>query len=260
MPSIMRDSFKNTFIYCLGVLLVAVIFEIISLSLNDAVIIPSLGVVIKDFFILLGKGETYVFVGYTLLDLVISLVISIILGLALGALVGIKPVLYKIFKPLMSLLRILPVIIFIILIMLFNEIRYVPAIVTTIILIPMIYEGAYQGIIKVDKSLINAYRLDSRFNLRVFNMIYLPLIGSSLKTAIINALGIGIKLVVTTEYICGASHTLGKAIINAVANLEFSYIYAYSIILIILILLIEALPRLIELIANLIKNRRSLVK
>ncbi len=255
----MKDSLRNTIIYCIGVLLVAVIFQIFSLCLNNEVIVPSLGVVIRDFFSLLGSGKTYVYLGYTLLDLVISLAIAIVIAIALGAIAGLNPNIYKLFMPLMSLLRILPVIIFIVIVMLFNEIRYVPVIVSTMVLIPMIYEGTYQGIIKVDKSLINAYRLDSSFNIRVFRMIYLPLIGASLKTAIINALGIGIKLVVTTEYICGANHTLGKAIISSISELNYSYIYGYSIILIIVILVIEALPRLGDFLISFIKGRISKV-
>ena len=250
MNSIMRDSLKATIYYSLGVILLIVIFQIFSMAMNDNFIVPSVGSIFSDFFILLTKGSTYSYIGYTLLDLVISLLIAILIGVILGSIAGIKPCMYKVFKPIMSFFRILPVIVLILMVMLYSTLGYVPMVVSTMVLIPVIHEGVYQGIIKVDKDIVNAYRLDTAFNLRVLFNIYLPLIGSSFTSAAISALGLGIKVVVTAEYICGSSNSLGRAIINCLNNLEYSKLYAYSIILIILILLIELIPRAI---ASLIK-------
>ena len=243
----MKDSFKSTIYYILGVILLIVLFQILSMAINDNVVVPSIGMIVKSFFSLLGDSKTYIYIGYSLLDLFIAIVVATSIGILLGTITGLRPEIYKVFKPLMSFFRILPVIVLILMVMLYSNLDYVASIVSSLVLIPIIYEGTYQGIIKVDKDITNAYRLDTKFNFRVLTKIYLPLISSTLRTALITALGVGIKVVITAEYICGSNNSLGRAIINALAQAEYSLLYSYSIVLIILILGIEFLPKLTRL-------------
>ena len=48
--------------------------------------------------------------------------------------------------------------------------------------------------------MLDVYRMNSGFTLRVVFQVYLPLMAGYLRQAYVNAVGMGIKLAVTTEY------------------------------------------------------------
>ena len=252
----MHKRIKYAIYYSCGILLVALILQILSLIKNNEIFFPNVLDITKSFFSLLGEANTYLCIGTTLLELLISLAISFVIGVALGVLSGVSDAIYRILKPLMSILRTLPIIVLIVLLMLLTKLNYAPVIASTLVLIPIIYEGTSQGIKTIDKNLIDVYKLNSDLTFNIVLKVYLPLISSHSKSSFVSALGMGIKILITCEYICGVSNTLGRQIILASQNLEYEKIYAYSFILVILIMLIELLPNLISFIYRKINNQK----
>ena len=88
--------------------------------------------------------------------------------------------------------------------------------------------------------------MNSGFNARVLFRVYLPLMAGYLKQAYINAVGMGIKLAVTTEYLVQARNTLGKAVYSSAYFNEYAEIYAYALIMILLATLVSAVPETIK--------------
>ena len=93
-----------------------------------------------------------------------------------------------------------------------------------------------------DPELIDVYRLNSGFTARILLRVYLPLMAGYLKQAYINAAGMGLKLVVSTEYLVQTRDSLGKAINSSSYFNEYQDIYAYALIMIVLILAVSELP------------------
>ena len=75
----------------------------------------------------------------------------------------------------------------------------VPVLASSIILVPMIAEAACEGCLRIDKELIDVYRMNANFNGRVMLHVYLPLMAGYLRQAYVNAVGMGVKLAVSTE-------------------------------------------------------------
>ena len=244
----MPKYLKNTLYYCGGIILVAVLMQILSTAIDKEIFVPSVNTILGDFFNLLKDKNTYLYLANTLKHLIIALIISFLIGGFLGIAAGILKPIYMILKPLMSMLRILPIIMFIVILMAIfsvNRPNEIVIILCSLVIIPIIYEGFYQGIANIDSTMLDVYKMNSSLNLKVLFNVHLPLIVSYVVGAFINAIGLGIKVLVTTEYIVGANNTIGQAIILEKNNLNYSYIYAYSIILIILVIVIELLPRFI---------------
>ncbi len=251
----MHKTLKNTLLYIIGILLVALLLQLLSFAKGNEVFFPNIIDILKAFFISLGDAKTYLYIGTSLLELLIALLISFILGISLGILGGVSNNAYKILKPLMSILRTLPIIVLIVILMLLTKLNFAPVLASVLVLTPIVYEGTCQGIKSIDKSMIDAYRLETRLNFNVIRKVYMPLISSYSKASFISCLGMGIKILITCEYICGMNNTIGRAIILASQNLEYEKLYAYSFILVILIMVIEYLPKLIEYIINKMKNK-----
>ena len=142
----------------------------------------------------------------------------------------------------MILLRSVPVIVMVVIIMVMSQYEYVPLIATSLLLIPMISEAVCEGVRGIEPELLDVYRLNCGFNARVLLQVYLPLMAGYLKQAYAGAVGMGIKMVVTTEYLVQTRNSLGKAIYSSSYFNEYQDIYAYALIMILLVLLIGTVP------------------
>lgn len=244
-----KTRIKNLILFVAGLLIAALIITIIGIIKNNSIIFPSLIDIFGEFFRLLGTGSTYKFIGITLVDFIIVMLLSTIIGMTLGTLSGMNSICKGLVRPFLIIFRSMPMIVLIVIIMLTvptNNYRYVPIIATTIALVPITAEAIAEGMARVDKTYIDVYKLNSNMSPRVVFKVYYPLCAGYIKQAIVNAIGIGIKIIVTTEYIAGVRNTLGVAVFNAKIEVEYAEIYAWAIILIIIVLVFEAIPTLIS--------------
>ena len=106
----------------------------------------------------------------------------------------------------------------------------------------MIAEAACEGCLRIEKELIDVYRMNANFNGRVLLQVYLPLMGGYLKQAYVNAVGMGVKLAVSTEYLVQTKNSLGKAVYTSAYFYEYQDIYAYALVMILLVLLVSEAP------------------
>ena len=116
-------------------------------------------------------------------------------------------------------------------------------IATSLMLIPLISEATCEGFLRIEPELVDVYRMNSGFTLRVLLQVYLPLMAGYLKQAYANAVGMGIKLAVTTEYLVQARDSLGKAVYTSSYFNEYAEIYAYALIMILMAVLISGIPK-----------------
>ena len=63
-----------------------------------------------------------------------------------------------------------------------------------------------------------------------------------MKQAFFNAAGMGLKIVVSAEYLVQTNNSLGKAVYSSAYFLEYAEIYAYAFIMIVLVALTAELP------------------
>lgn len=237
---------RNIILYIIGIILLFLLIELLSLIINNPLIFPNIFTIFKEIFTILTKGSFYISLGTTLLELIISIIIAFILGIFLGLLAGINHNIGIILKPIMSFLRCIPIIVIIIsALIIFSNNKIIPIISIILILLPIVYETIKAGTSSIDKSLIDVYKLDSKINFKVIFKVYLPLINSHIKEVFVSSIGLGIKALITIEYICGIRNTIGNLIMNRVNDINYTSIYAYTIILAILIILFEYIIKLL---------------
>ena len=240
----MPNKTKNTLFFSLGIILIGVLIQILGKAKGDALVFPGVFEILKAFFNLLKNPETYRLIFTTFRHLFIALIFSMVWGVAIGMAEGLSNFLRQLLKPLMILLRSIPMIVLVVIIMVLTRYPKVPYIAASLILIPMISEATCEGCIRIDRDLIDVYRLNSNFSLRILLTVYLPLMAGYLKQAFINAVGTGIKIIVTTEYLVQSRNSLGKAVYSSAYFNEYEEIYAYALIMVLLVLLVSVLPLL----------------
>ena len=233
---------RDTLAFCLGILLAGGLIQAAGWMKGDRIVFPGVGEILRAFFRLLGEGKTWRQIGTTLLHLAEALLLSTVIGTGLGIAQGRSRFIQMLLRPLMILLRSIPMIVMTVIIMVLARYERVPLIASTLMLIPMFCEATGEGLRRIEPEYIDVYRMNSGFTPRVVFQVYLPLMAGYLKQSYVNAVGMGIKLAVTTEYLVQARNSLGKAVYSSAYFNEYAEIYAYALIMILLALLVSAVP------------------
>lgn len=243
MTSIMEQSKEKKLLpFILGLILVGCLLQAASFLKGDQLVFPSVLEIFKAFIRLITTGKTYLLIWTTVSHLLISMVIATIIGVGLGLLQGMNQFIRGLLKPLTIMFRSLPMIVLVVIIMVITKYERVPVIATSLVLIPIISEATCEGCLRIDKELIDVYRLHSNFNIKILFYVYIPLMAGYLRQAYINAVGMGIKLAVSTEYLVQTRNSLGKAVHSSSYFNEYQDIYAYALIMVLLVMLLSELP------------------
>ncbi|MBR5961703.1 MAG: ABC transporter permease subunit [Clostridia bacterium] len=237
-----NKKIQNTLAFCLGILLVGGLIQAAGWLKGDRLVFPGVGEILRAFVRMLGEERTWRQIGTTLIHLAEALAAAAVIGTALGLAQGKSPFVRSLLKPLMTLLRSIPMIVMTVIIMVLTKYDRVPLIASALMLIPLISEATAEGLRRIEPELTDVYRMNSGFTPRVLFSVYLPLMAGYLKQAYINAVGMGIKLAVTTEYLVQARDSLGKAVYSSAYFNEYAEIYAYALIMILLAVLVSAVP------------------
>ena len=243
--SAQRNKRSETLAFCLGLLLVGGLIQLAGVLKGDRLVFPDVAEILRAFFRLMGEERTWRMIGTTLVHLAESVAVAAVIATALGFLQGRSPFVHTLLKPAMILLRSIPMIVLAVILMVLLPYGQVPVVSAVLMLIPLISEAVREGYRRIEPELIDVYRLNSRFTLRVLWQVYLPLMAGYLRQAFVNAVGMGIKVVVTAEYLVQTRDSLGKAVYSSAYFNEYEDIYAYALIMILLALAFSGLPSLL---------------
>jgi len=241
-----QNRSKDLISFILGILLLGLLIQTAGWIKNDRLVFPGVPDIIRAFFKLIKTPKTYMLIWTSLKHLLAVMAASSVIGIAIGLLEGVSVFVRSLLKPMMIMLRSIPMIVMVVIIMVLTKYDRVPFIASTLFLIPLISEAVCEGYLHIDNELIDVYRLNGPFNLYVLTHVHLPLMAGYLKQAYISAVGMGLKLIVSTEYLVQTRNSLGKAVHSSSYFNEYEDIYAYALIMIILVLLVSALPQMID--------------
>ena len=239
------SRFSDSLAFFLGIILIGCLIQAAGWIKGDDLVFPDVPEILRAFFRLLGTQKVWLMIWTTLCHLLSALAVSTLIGLLIGLAEGYSDFVQNLFRPLMVMLRSIPMVVLVVIIMVLTQYDRVPLIATSMLLIPLISEAVSEGCRHIDRELIDVYRLHSGFTLQVLWNVHLPLMTGYLKQAYISAVGMGLKMVVSTEYLVQTKNSLGKAINTSIYFNEYEEIYAYALIMILLVVLISELPLLL---------------
>ena len=237
-PSKARDALA----FCLGIVLIGAMIQGAGALKGNDLVFPGVTEILRAFLRLLGEARTWQRIGVTMAHVLSALAVSTAIGVGVGVLQGLCGFVRRLLQPLMSFLRAIPMVVLIFIVMVLMDYDYVPVVASSLILIPMIAEAACEGCLRIDRELIDVYRMSGGFSLTVLWRVYLPLMAGYLRQAYVNAVGMGVKLAVSTEYLVQTKNSLGRAVTDSTYFLEYQDVYAYALIMILLVLLLSELP------------------
>ena len=235
---------KKIIYFFIGILLFIFVWSIISIKINSQIVFPNIKSILyaliditkqKDFYLNLSLSMIRVFTTF-----VISFIIAIILGVLSGIFISIRYIL----MPIINFIRTIPTIPLILIAVLWFDNNLVPIFVSLFVIFPIIYDALVNGIINIDKTLIemsNSYKVS--FKTQLINL-YIPSIKPYILTSISQSMGITWKSVLACEIISLPALGIGSKLYVSHLYLDTVSLFAYCLIAIIFNIIFEIIIRI----------------
>lgn len=237
----MKKLFTNKKIYTFfGILFLFVIWTVFANIKSFNQIVPSIFQTAKALIKLLSKKEVYISFMFTLCRLFLSLVISLLFGVVLGSVASFSEKIYEIINPTIKVMRSLPIasIIIIMLLLLGDD----ACILTGIFMMfPIIFEGVTTSFKNIDKTLKDDIKTLSEINPYIIKNVYLPLSYPYVLSSVMQSLGIGIKVIVMSEFVLQPENSIGAILFSERINFEMDNVFALTFLLLVIIFIIDFL-------------------
>ncbi len=229
-----------------GILFILLVWFFASRIVDNSIVIPKISEVLQALGSLLQTKQTYVVIFNTISRLILTISISFVLALFCSILAGSITRVKDFLKPIMTLMRTTPVAaVIIILLMIFGNIKS-PYIITSLVILPIMYEGILVSFENIDQGIIDEVKMLSNLNFRVVKEVYLPIVTPQILSTLVATIGLGLKVMVMSEFIAQPNNTIGYVMLQEKNFLEMDYVFAWTIILVVFVLLVEELLKIIK--------------
>lgn len=225
----------------LSILFWILVWYLASSGFGKPLLFPTPSQVIGALVGLMKTKEFYATVGRSVGSVFLGVLIAVAIGIALAFLTHSVRFFRALLLPLMTVIKATPVASFIILALLWIGSSRVPALITVLIVLPVIWTNLDTGFEKIDPKLSEmtvAFRMSPWARLRYLTVpSLLPYFSSACRTA----LGIAWKAGIAAEVIAGPDGTIGSAMGEAKQYIQSASMFAWTLTVILISLLIEYL-------------------
>lgn len=209
-----------------GLALFLAIWQILS-GLYNHVIIPSPVEVVRSFYSLAAGGELWEQSRHSIARGLSGFGLAVAAGTPLGLLIGLNPVAASLFRPVVVILQVTPLISWLLLAMIWIGFSGVPIFIVFVTTIPLIVINVFQGVNSIDQQLLQMATIFRIGKTRVIREIYLPQVAPYLMAGISNALGVTWKAVAMAEFL-SVQTGIGASMALARINLETAELFAWT--------------------------------
>lgn len=168
-------------------------------------------------------------------------------GFALGAAVGTLLAVITsalswadwLFRPMVKVIRAVPVASFIVLVLLWASTGRVPAIVSGLMVLPVLWGNVCKGISQTDGQLLEAARAYRFGRWKTLRLVYVPSVLPYFASGCATGLGLAWKAGVAAEVLCQPRLAIGTQVYRAKITLETPDLFAWTAVVIALSFLLE---------------------
>jgi NitT/TauT family transport system permease protein len=222
-----------------GLFLFIALWQILS-GLYNHVIIPSPMEVVRSLHFLAVSGDLWEHGAQSIERGLAGFGLALAIGTPLGLLIGLNPVAASLFRPVVVMLQVTPLISWLLLAMIWIGFSGVPIFIVFVTTVPLIVINVYQGVNSIDRQLLQMASIFRIEKTRVISEIYLPQVAPYLMAGISNALGVTWKAVAMAEFL-SVQKGIGASMAVARINLETADLFAWTAFLICLGLVTDRL-------------------
>lgn len=233
----LQNKKRSFFIF--GIVFLLFVWSFLALLIDNEMMLPSLIDTGKRLVDILSNKDSYFILFSTIVRLLISVLVSITLGVLVFILVVWKKNIIFFLRPLLTITKTTPVAALIIILLIWFGARYSPIIICVFVLFPLVVETLLLGLERIDKSYIEEMQLNGEHFTYSLIHVYIPFVMPYFYMSLLQALGLGMKVMVTSELISQTPNSIGLQMYLSKVYLDVPGLFAWTLILIGLVILFE---------------------
>ena len=237
---------KDGIFFSLGLLTILLFWLVSSVIIDNSIILPNIVDVLKSLIKILTTKKTYLIIFNTISRLFLTIILAFVLAILFAILSYSSRKIEQFVKPMFVIMKTLPVasIIIILLVIVGNQLS--PYLITGFVVLPLMYESIVTSFKNIDKNIIDEVKLVSQINFQVIYYVFIPIVLPYIVSALIQSIGLGLKVMVMAEFIAQPKDTIGYIMQEQRMYLNTDNIFAWTIILIIFVMVVEILIKKIK--------------
>ena len=206
---------------------------------GQAFILPAPPRVAQELVELVGTADFWRTAAASLCRVFAGAAAGVGLGTALAAFTAVSRWARLIFAPAVKVVRAAPVASFIILVLLWADRNWVPAIIAALMVLPVVWANVVQGVESTDQQLLELSRAYGFPRRRTLTLVYVPSVLPYFAAACRTSLGLAWKAGVAAEVLCLPKLAIGTQVSNAKTYLETPALFAWTLTVLCLSFLLE---------------------
>lgn len=207
-------------------------------------ILPGPGAVARSLALMLGESGFWRSAALSLLRVGLGFVLGVVLGTGLGVLTAASRWADLLLSPALKAVRTVPVVSFILLLYFSLPIQWVPTVVAALMVLPVVWRSARQGIGAADPLLLELAGAYGLSWWRTVRLVHLPAALPALAAGWETALGLAWKSGVAAEVLCLPKWAAGTRLQAAKSVLDTAALVGWTVVIVLLSLACEGLLRL----------------
>ena len=239
----MRSKLPNPWRWLLPAGFWLAVWWLAALAVGKPLLIPSPPEVVRTLGALVVSAPFWRYTALTLVRITLGLLVGIAAGVAVAALTHRSRLLRALLAPAVRVVRATPVASFIILVLLWVAKGRVPAVISALVVLPIVWESTSAGLRAVDGNLMEfarAYRLTRLDTLR---HVVLPALLPHLSAAVCTAIGLAWKSGVAAEVLCLPLAAIGTQVYYSKLYLDTPALFAWTLVVVALSMTVEHFAR-----------------
>jgi len=234
-----NDLLRKGLISATGILVVLIFWSALSTKYHS-LILPSPQETREALRELWQSGQLWTNTVITLRRTVVGYACALMLGLVTALLLTASPLLRDLLRPVITIIQIIPPVIWIVLAVIWFGIAddLTPIFLIFIVTFPVVFINLFAGLESIDPRLVEMSRVYRSSQSKIVLEVYLPALVPHLVSAVSLGLSFAWKSTIFAEFI-GSSSGIGFAVSMANANLQTAKLFAWAIVLILMMLVFE---------------------
>lgn len=216
-----------------------VIYELVAHSLNKSIILPPSLEIVQELFRIFQSSTFMLIILATLFKTLITFSIVLILSLVFGVGAGYSKLVQSLLAPLITLLRTIPTVSFIIIFLIWLGRELGPIFIVGLVIFPILYELVLGAMNTANTDLKDVCLLFGSTPLEKFKALYYPQVIVALNSGIQATLGLSFKVMVMAEVMAQSQIGIGQALNYEKTYLNMAGVFAWSIVLVLMVLLFD---------------------
>lgn len=214
-------------------------WQIASMLMSSALLLPGPADVLVRFFELAATSEFWMRVAFTLVRIAEGFALGMLLGLlcAAGAMRFVR--LGELFAPAIALMKSVPVACFVVLALIWAGASQLSVVVSVLVVTPIVYENVCDGVRSTDVRLLEMAHVLRVGAWRRLVAVYMPQVLSYFRAACATGMGMAWKAGVAAEIIAIPARSMGEALYSARIYFNTADLFAWTLAVVVLSVLFE---------------------